>query len=1344
MKHLVIFGVFVLMGMGIVLGGRPEPLRHRLINPRSSAIESPFASDDIERPKPPINSFMLEARQEQQPNADPNGEFRTYANEPVVPGEYNGDVRKLPQVQAREFTELELREPASTRKRPAGSNAAEAAGDISNNYSTEAMPNPIQSFAGMSFSDECNGLRCGAGQPPDVNGDVGLNHYIETVNYGIAIYNKSGTRLAAFTEGSLWKGAFTGTACDSQPHGDPVVVYDQFADRWIISNFAFGFDSIGYPTGPFYECLAVSKTSDPVEGGWWFYPIRVDTGGAGQPPVNTMGDYPKFGNWNDGCLYMSANGFILPSFQFNGTLFASMNKADMYSGQPLTSSIGFIANNGSPSSLLPSNLSGAKSSDSVPPAGTPNYMVSQSMDSFSWEVRKFTPGTSPKICGAGGTLSAPVKVGQAAFDPPNDVPQPNASGVQSIGERLMQKAQYRKVGLVESLWITHSVQANSSSTVRPQWAQINVTGGSIKPTAVQQQIYAPDTTLNRWLSSIAADHDGNMAIGYSTSNASVFPSIAYAGRLASDPLNQLSQGEVQLVAGGGSQKNTCGGAGPCDRWGDYSAMSIDPADDCTFWYVNQYYTSQANGDSGNWSTRIGAFKFPSCGGTVVPRTLTVSSVNPSNGAAITVSPDDNNDAANGTTQFQRLYNNGVTVSLTAPGAVSVNKFQKWQRDGADVTTNASTTVVMDGNHTMTAVYVTPTTRTLTVASANPGSGVSITASPNDNSNQGGGTSQFTRTYNNNTAVNLTAPGTAGGNNFQKWQRDGADFATTASTSVTMDGDHTMTAVYIAPVAVKVTVQTSPDGRSFTVDGTSYTSTQTFTWTPGSNHTVATTSPQNGTTGTQYAWSNWSDSGAISHTVSPNVDTTFTANFITQYLLTMNAGPGGIVRPATGFYDSGQVVNISVTPAANFSFNGWKGTGAGSFTGIFKGASVTMNGPITETAAFGGKDTTVQFSASSYSANESDGSIDITVTRVGDPNSAPLVAYVTSDGTAKEGRDYVSSQGILTFAQGEMSKTFNVLIIDNGFVDSTRTVNLNLVNAAAAFLGDSTAAVLTISDNDAGNGAANPVDTPRSFVQFNYFDFLGRNPDSSGWDFWTNEITKCGTNIGCTEVARVNTSGAFFLSIEFQQTGYLIERIYKVAYGDATGNSGTGGSHQLSVPVIRFADFIRDSDLIQRNLIVLQPGWEQLLENNKRVYTDAFVRTTRFVSAYPPDESVADFVDRLNQNAGNVLSASERTTAINRFGTNPVDSNNFTARANTIRQIAEDPDLVAAEQNRSFVLMQYFGYLRRNPDDAPESTRDYSGYDFWLTKLNQFKGNFVTAELVKAFITSAEYRQRFGP
>jgi hypothetical protein len=1343
MKTPFIFTVFVFLGLGIVSGVRfrttqnPSPVERRY----GVEIGDPFAPAGVERNVPLTKSLWDEARQAQQPQADPDGEFTTTLNPPVIPGEYNGDVRNLPQVPAQEEFEFELRGPASTRKLPPVSKAAEAVAEIANNISTESMPSPNRSFAGMSFADDCNGIPCGLGHPPDTNGDVGLNHYIEAVNFGIAIYSKSGTRLAAFTEFSLWSQAGTGTACDSQAHGDPVVVYDQFADRWIITHFAFGFNSAGSPSTPFYQCFAVSKTGDPVSGGWWFYPLRVDNGTSGQPPVNTIDDYPKFGNWNDGCLYMSANEFSLPSWQYVGTLFASINKADMESGQPLTSSVGFISNSGSPFSLLPSNISGAKSSNSLPPAGTPNYFVSQSMDSFSWEVRRFTPGNSPKICGAGGTLSAPVRVAQTAFDSPDDVAQPNAPGLQSLGERLMQKAQYRKVGPIESLWVTHSVQASVGSTVRPQWAQIDVTGGSVRPTPVQQQIYGPDTTMNRWVPSIAADHDGNVAVGYNTSNASTFPSIAYAGRLVTDPLNQLSQGEAQLIAGAGSQRNSCGG--PCTRWGDYSAMSIDPADDCTFWYVGQYYSSQVNGDAGNWQTRIGSFKFPSCGGNIVSRTLTVTSVNPSSAVAITVSPNDNNNAGNGTTQFQRTYNDGLTVSLTAPNTVNGNNFQKWQRDGADLSTNPSTTVAMDGNHTITAVYVTPPTRTLTVGSTNPGTGVSISINPNDNNNQGSGTTQFSRTYANNTVVNLTAPATAGGNNFQKWLRDGMDWATTAATSLTMDGNHTMAAVYIAPAPISVSVQTNVSGRSFTVDGTTYSSAQTFTWVPGSNHTIGTTSTQSGATGTQYVWSNWSDNGALSHTVSPSVATSYTAVFSTQYLLTMNAGPGGTVRPTSGFYNSGQAVNISVTPQGNFSFNGWTGAGPGSFTGIFKSATVTMNGPITETATFGGQDTTMQFSASSYSANESDGFATITVTRLGDPNSAPVVAYVTSNGTGKEGRDYVSSQGILTFAKGEMSQTFKVLIIDNGFADSTRTVNLNLVNVASAFLGAPISAVLSISDNDAGQGTTNPVDNSRSFVQFNYFDFLARNPDASGWDFWTNQITKCGSNTGCAEVARINTSGAFFLSIEFQETGYLIERIYKVAYGDGTGNSTIGSPHQLSVPVIRWADFIRDSDLIQRNLIVLQPGWEQLLEHNKQVYASLFVRTTRFMEAYPSTMTPAEFIDRLNQNGGNVLSASERTTALNLFGNVP-DSSNLDARAQVIRLVAEDPDLVAAEKNRAFVLMQYFGYLRRNPDDAPEPTRDYSGFDFWLTKLNQFNGDFVNAELVKAFITSGEYRHRFGP
>jgi hypothetical protein len=183
--------------------------------------------------------------------------------------------------------------------------------------------------------------------------------------------------------------------------------------------------------------------------------------------------------------------------------------------------------------------------------------------------------------------------------------------------------------------------------------------------------------------------------------------------------------------------------------------------------------------------------------------------------------------------------------------------------------------------------------------------------------------------------------------------------------------------------------------------------------------------------------------------------------------------------------------------------------------------------------------------------------------------------------------------------------------------------------------------------------------------------------------------------------------------------------------------------QLQVPVVRFSEFLQDTQRIGRAVVVLQPGWEQLLENNKQAYALEFVQTTRFINAFPTSMTPAQFVEQLNQNAGNVLSPSERTTAINLFGV-AANTSNVTARAQTLRQVVEDSDFVAAEVNRAFVLAEYFGYLRRNPNDAPETTLDYTGYDFWLTKLNQFNGNYINAEMVKAFLSSIEYRQRFGP
>jgi hypothetical protein len=228
---------------------------------------------------------------------------------------------------------------------------------------------------------------------------------------------------------------------------------------------------------------------------------------------------------------------------------------------------------------------------------------------------------------------------------------------------------------------------------------------------------------------------------------------------------------------------------------------------------------------------------------------------------------------------------------------------------------------------------------------------------------------------------------------------------------------------------------------------------------------------------------------------------------------------------------------------------------------------------------------------------------------------------------------------------------------------------------------------------------------------------------------------------CTEVRRIDVSASFFLSIEFQQSGYLVERFYKTAYGNATGVSTFGGNHQLFVPIVRFNEFLQDTQRIGRGVIVLQQGWEQALENNKQAYASEFVVTSRFLNAFPTTMTPAAFVDKLNQNAGGVLSAPERTTAINLFS-GAGNTNNLSARAQAVRMVAEDTDLYNAEYNRAFVLTEYFGYLRRNPND-PQDT-DYTGYDFWLTKLNQFNGNYINAEMVKAFLSSIEYRQRFGP
>jgi hypothetical protein len=378
---------------------------------------------------------------------------------------------------------------------------------------------------------------------------------------------------------------------------------------------------------------------------------------------------------------------------------------------------------------------------------------------------------------------------------------------------------------------------------------------------------------------------------------------------------------------------------------------------------------------------------------------------------------------------------------------------------------------------------------------------------------------------------------------------------------------------------------------------------------------------------------------------------------------------------------------------------------------------------------------LQFSSSNYNITEDCTTLTITVNRIGDTSGAATVNYSTSDVTASERRDYISATGRLSFAPGETSKTLLVLINEDSYVEGPETFNVNLSNPSGAGLGAPLTATVTITD-DAIEPATNVIDDPRNFVCQHYHDFLNRHPDQSGWDFWTNQITSCGTDAQCIEVKRINVSAAFFLSIEFQQTGYLVERLYKAAYGNALGTSMLGGTHQLFVPIVRLNEFLPDTQQIGRGVVIGQPGADQQLEDNKQALIAEFVLRPRFTTAFPFSLTPAQFVDTLNNNADGVLSPAERDQLVSDL------TSGMKTRAQVLRAVAEDPDLFNAETNRAFVLAQFFGYLRRNPNDPQDS--DYTGYDFWLRKLNQFNGNFVNAEMVKAFIISAEYRQRFRP
>jgi hypothetical protein len=373
---------------------------------------------------------------------------------------------------------------------------------------------------------------------------------------------------------------------------------------------------------------------------------------------------------------------------------------------------------------------------------------------------------------------------------------------------------------------------------------------------------------------------------------------------------------------------------------------------------------------------------------------------------------------------------------------------------------------------------------------------------------------------------------------------------------------------------------------------------------------------------------------------------------------------------------------------------------------------------------------VQFGSTFYAAGEADGQVLLSVKRTGDASAPLSIGYTTTDGTANETSDYNLTLGTLRFAANETEKTLVVLVNDDALVEPDETFLVNLSGPSSGDLGTPATATVTLSSDDAVPGP-NPVGdgfNARFFVRQHYHDFLNREPDAAGLQFWTEELAKCGADAACAEVKRINVSAAFFLSIEFQETGFFVYRLHQIAYN--------------TQETLRWRTFLDDTQEIGRGVQVGTGDWRAQLESNKRALVERFIASPAFVSTHQ-NLSNAQYVEALAANTldplapglGGALTQAEREQLVNDL------NQSKKTRADVLRVVAENAEFSRRQTNKAFVLMQYYGYLRRNPDSGPDA--NFDGYNFWLSKLNEFNGNFIQAELVKAFIQSIEYRKRFG-
>jgi len=484
--------------------------------------------------------------------------------------------------------------------------------------------------------------------PPDPNLAVGPNHIVQWVNNAVVVFDKHGNQVQApVADSTFWGGTFS-TCNQLGGFTDPVVQYDRAADRWIVGEVALPL----FPGlfGQYAQCFAVSKTSNPTfvsdaNGNNTSY--YMWTYGFG----NTVNDYDKIAVWSDG-YYVTWNMFPNGA-SFAGPEACAWSRTDMLAGVSAPRFVCFQLSNAY-ASLLPSDLDGPAS----PPAGSPNFFMAIDPDSGALQLWKFH---ADFVTQANSTFTGPTSIpGVAPFTAPcpttqDCIPQPGTTEhLDAIGDRLLHRLAYHNFGDHESIVANHTVlTAGGNTGVR--WYEVR--NPNTAPVIYQQGTFAPDSD-NRWMASIAMDKTGNIGLGYSVSSALIYPSIKYTGREVGDPLGTL-QAETTLAAGSGSQTGY-------NRWGDYSAMRIDPSDDCTFWYTQEYQTTT---DTVAWNTRVGSFKFPNCG-SVTPPVLTTITVSPASASVQTGASFQ--FSATAFDQFGNLMNPQPTFTWSVNGGGTIN------------------------------------------------------------------------------------------------------------------------------------------------------------------------------------------------------------------------------------------------------------------------------------------------------------------------------------------------------------------------------------------------------------------------------------------------------------------------------------------------------------------------------------------------------------------------------------------------------------------------------------------------------------------------------------------------